>query len=247
MLREQPLRSEQLDECYSDAWAPESCLQPRRPFGYQNATPLRQKLRNVVKRSFDWLVAATGLIVSLPLCLVIGVLIKWEDGGPVLYSQERIGKDGSPFWSWKFRTMKADSDKRFGPMQARDGDSRITRFGRLLRATALDELPQLWNILKGDMSLVGPRALMPEEIEVYGGGRPVALKDVPGYVQRHSVRPGLTGIAQIYAPRDIPRVHKFEYDLMYIHDQSLWLDLKLILLSFFITFRGRWESRGAKL
>jgi len=111
----------------------------------------------------------------------------------------------------------------------------------------MDELPQLWNIFKGDMSFVGPRALVPEEIEVNGLGAAVPLEKIPGYEARHRVRPGLTGVAQVYAARDVPRRHKFRYDLLYIRRQSVWLDLKLILLSFWITFRGRWEHRGRKL
>jgi lipopolysaccharide/colanic/teichoic acid biosynthesis glycosyltransferase len=110
----------------------------------------------------------------------------------------------------------------------------------------MDELPQLWNIFRGDMSFVGPRALMPAEIELDGRGEAVALEAIPGYAQRHLVRPGLTGLAQIYADRDIPRRHKFRYDRLYIRRQSFWLDLRLIALSFWITFRGAWEVRGRK-
>ena len=116
----------------------------------------------------------------------------------------------------------------------------------MLRATALDELPQLWNIVKGDMSFVGPRALLPEEIEVHGSEELIPLEKIPGYEERCRVRPGLTGLAQIYADRDIPRRSKFRYDLLYIKKQSFWLDLKLIGLSFWITFRGKWEHRGRK-
>ena len=111
----------------------------------------------------------------------------------------------------------------------------------------MDELPQLWNIFRGDMSFVGPRALRPGEIEVTGNGQFEGLEDVPGFQERCRVRPGLTGIAQIFAPRDIPRRHKFRYDRIYIRRQSLGLDLRLVALSFWITFRGRWETRGSKL
>src|SRR4029077_5965636 len=117
--------------------------------------------------------------------------------------QDRVGRGGRVFRVWKFRSMITDAE-RDGARQARAGDDRITSAGRWLRATALDELPQLWNIFRGDMSFVGPRALRPGEIEVSGGGQMVALEDVPGFVERSRVRPGLTGIAQIYAPRDIP-------------------------------------------
>jgi lipopolysaccharide/colanic/teichoic acid biosynthesis glycosyltransferase len=134
-----------------------------------------------------------------------------------------------------------------GARQAEADDPRVTRVGRWLRATAMDELPQLWNIFRGDMSFVGPRALRPGEIEVAGDGELVALEDVPGFSERCHTQPGLTGIAQIYAPRDTPRRLKFRYDRLYIRRRTFWLDLRLILLSFWITFRGTWESRGSKL
>ena len=143
--------------------------------------------------------------------------------------------------------MIADADKKFGPKQASSHDPRITKVGRILRGTAMDELPQLWNIFKGDMSFVGPRALMPHEIEVSNDQKVVSIEEIPGYVERHLIIPGLTGIAQIYARRDIPRRQKFRYDLLYIRKQDFWLDVRLILLSFWISFRGRWESRGEKI
>jgi len=198
------------------------------------------------KRPFDILVSGLGLLVSAPLWALIALAVRLEDRGPVFYSQERVGKGGRRFKSGKFRSMVSDSDERFGPLQAMDGDSRVTRVGRVLRATALDELPQLWNIFKGDMSFVGPRALLPEEIEVNGNGELIPLEKIPGYRERHRVRPGLTGLAQIYAPRDIPRRHKFKYDLLYIKKQTFWLDLRLIALSVWITVRGKWEYRGRK-
>jgi len=199
-----------------------------------------------LKRAFDRSLSAVGLVVSLPVWGLIAMAIKCGDGGPVFYGQERVGKGGRRFRGWKFRSMVSDSDRRFGPLQASDGDLRVTRVGRFLRATALDELPQLWNIFRGDMSFVGPRALVPEEIEVCGHGEVVPLEKIPGYEERHRVRPGLTGVAQVYAPRDIPRRHKFKLDLLYIKRRTLWLDLKLIGLSFWITFRGAWEYRGRK-
>jgi lipopolysaccharide/colanic/teichoic acid biosynthesis glycosyltransferase len=200
-----------------------------------------------VKRVFDIVVSGLGLLGSSPLWLAIAVLIKLDDGGPIFYGQERVGRLGMRFKTWKFRSMVADSDQRFGPLQAKPVDARITRVGRVLRATAMDELPQLWSILRGDMSFVGPRALLPSEIEVNGAGQPVPIEHVPGYQARHRVTPGLTGVAQIYADRDIPRRHKFRYDLLYIRRQSFWLDLRLILLSFWITFHGAWEHRGGKI
>jgi lipopolysaccharide/colanic/teichoic acid biosynthesis glycosyltransferase len=110
----------------------------------------------------------------------------------------------------------------------------------------MDELPQLWNIFRGDMSFVGPRALRPGEVETPSGREIVRIDQVPGYAARIGVRPGLTGIAQIYAPRDVARRQKFRYDRLYVRRQSMWLDARLILLSFWISFRGTWESRGRK-
>jgi len=198
-----------------------------------------------MKRMFDAALASIGLALSAPLSLVCASLIKLEDGGPVFYTQERVGLGGRSFRALKFRSMRPDAEERTGPLQARDGDARVTRIGRVMRATALDELPQLWNILRGDMSFVGPRALRPGEIE-REGDQLVALEAVPGYGRRIGVRPGLTGIAQVYAPRDISRRDKFKYDALYVRQQSFWLDIRLILLSFWISFRGRWECRGRK-
>jgi lipopolysaccharide/colanic/teichoic acid biosynthesis glycosyltransferase len=199
-----------------------------------------------LKRSFDVALSGSGLILSLPLWALIAVAIKLDDRGAIFYPQARVGKGGTRFKSWKFRSMIEGSDAEVGPLQARDRDPRVTRVGRLLRATAMDELPQLWNIFKGDMSFVGPRALLPEEIETTGTGARVAIEQIPGYEFRHRVRPGLTGLAQIYAPRDIPRRHKFKLDRVYVNRQSFWLDLKLVALSFWISFRGTWERRGKK-
>ena len=198
-----------------------------------------------MKRLFDATLAGTGLLVSAPLWGLIAAAIKLDDGGAVFFSQERVGHGGRVFRALKFRSMRPDAEAIAGALQATADDPRVTRVGRILRATAMDELPQLWNILLGDMSFVGPRALRPGEIESEGGEL-VPLEAVPGYATRIRVRPGLTGIAQIYAPRDVPRRHKFRYDRVYIRQRSLWLDLRLILVSFWISFRGTWESRGRK-
>ena len=198
------------------------------------------------KRTLDILLSGAGLAASLPLWAGIAIAIKWEDGGPVFYSQPRVGRGGRCFRVYKFRSMIPDAEAGVGAQQASDGDPRITRVGRVLRASALDELPQLWSIFRGDMSFVGPRALRPGEIEVNGNGALVALEDVPGFDERCRVPPGLTGVAQIYAARDIARRQKFRYDRIYIRRRSLWLDVRLIMLSFWITFRGTWEARGRK-
>ena len=198
-----------------------------------------------MKRAFDATLAFAGLVVSLPLWALFAAAIKLEDGGPVFFVQDRVGLDGRLFRAFKFRSMHRGAENATGPLQARRGDSRITRVGRIMRATAMDELPQLWNIFRGDMSFVGPRALRPGEIEMEGG-TPVPLEAVPGYVDRIVVRPGLTGVAQVYAPRDISRRCKFRYDRLYIRRRSFVLDIRLILLSFWISFRGTWESRDRK-
>jgi lipopolysaccharide/colanic/teichoic acid biosynthesis glycosyltransferase len=199
------------------------------------------------KRLLDLLLSGSGLIASAPLWAVIAGLIKLQDGGPVFFSQERVGRHGRIFRALKFRSMTVDAEAKTGPIQSGEHDPRVTRLGRLLRATAMDELPQLWNIFRGDMSFVGPRALRPGEIDVNGRGVLERLEDVPGFRERTAVVPGLTGVAQIYASRDIVRRHKFRYDKLYIRRQSFWLDVKLIALSFWITFRGTWENRGGKL
>ena len=190
--------------------------------------------------------AAIGLIVSAPLWALIALSIKLEDGGPVFFTQARVGKDGIAFKAFKFRSMVAGADSRTA-LTAGAHDPRVTRVGAVLRATAMDELPQLWNIFRGDMSFVGPRPLMPGEIEARGDGCCVPLEAIPGYDARHSVRPGLTGLTQVFAPRDIRRTHKFRLDLIYVRRATIWLDLRLVALSFWITFRGRWEHRGSKL
>jgi lipopolysaccharide/colanic/teichoic acid biosynthesis glycosyltransferase len=199
------------------------------------------------KRALDVALSGFGLVASSPLWLLIALAVKLEDGGPVFFSQDRAGEGGRVFKAWKFRSMIPDAERHVGAIQAIEDDPRVTSIGRLMRATAMDELPQLWNIFVGDMSFVGPRALRPGEIEVLGDGHLEQLEDVPGYEHRCRVRPGLTGIAQIYAPRDIPRRQKFRYDKLYVDRQSFWLDVRLIAASFWITFRGKWEARTEKI
>jgi lipopolysaccharide/colanic/teichoic acid biosynthesis glycosyltransferase len=198
-----------------------------------------------VKRTFDIALAAAGLALSWPLWLLVALAIRLEDGGPVFFRQSRYGQGGVPFTALKFRSMVAAAGTR-AAVAAQANDPRITRVGRLLRQTALDELPQLWNILRGDMSFVGPRALATAEVEVGGDGRAIPQTALPGFAERHRVRPGLTGLAQIYASRDLARVKKYRYDRLYARRRSFWLDVRLVLLSFWITATGRWERRGPK-
>lgn len=198
------------------------------------------------KRALDLLLSGVGLAASMPLWFALAAAIKLEDGGPVFYTQDRVGERGRVFKVFKFRSMIVNAEAVVGALQAVSNDPRVTRIGHLMRATAMDELPQLWNIFRGDMTFVGPRALRPGEIEASDEAF-IALEDVPGYAERTRLRPGLTGVAQIYAPRDVGRRHKFRYDRIYAKGESFGLDVRLILLSFWITFRGRWEHRGDKI
>ncbi len=194
----------------------------------------------MAKRAFDILLSGFGLIISSPLWALIAIAIKLEDGGPVFYRQIRVGEGNREFVNYKFRSMVADSDKRWGVVPASANDPRITRVGRLLRSTAMDELPQLWNIFRGDMSFVGPR---PEWVELVKKFR----KQIPGFDRRHCIRPGLTGFAQIYGDSELPRRQKLRYDLLYIKRRSLAVDFRLIAFSFLVTFRGGWEVRSSKV
>jgi len=200
----------------------------------------------MLKRAFDVLLSGTGLVISAPLWVAIATAIKLEDGGPVLFPQDRVGLGGLTFRALKFRSMVPDAPT-LPPRQADEDDPRITRVGRVLRATAMDELPQLINIFRGDMSFVGPRPLMPGEIELRGAAELVRLETVPGYEARHSVRPGLTGLTQVYAPRHTLRTRKFRLDAIYVRNASFCLDVFLVAVSVWITFRGRWEVRTRKL
>src|SRR5438105_6589627 len=156
------------------------------------------------KRTFDMALSGAGLIVSAPLWAIIAAAIKLESPGPVFFTQLRVGEKGRTFNALKFRSMIAEAERASGPVQASEHDPRVTRVGSVLRATAMDELPQLWNIFRGDMSFVGPRALRPVEIDGDAAGAPVPLNAIPGFVKRLIVPTSLTAIAQIIAPRDVP-------------------------------------------
>lgn len=196
-----------------------------------------------LKRPIDVLLAAIGLVLSSPLWLVAALAIKLASRGPVLFKQRRWGRGGSPFVVYKFRTMKAvGPDAAIVPRSP--GDERVTAPGRLLRATGMDELPQFINILRGDMSLVGPRALavgetLPEQPDS-------TYEEMEGFADRLAVRPGLTGVATVYLPRDATPQEKFAADLDYVRNQSTLLDLRLIALSLWISIRGKWESPSRK-
>lgn len=192
------------------------------------------------KRVMDLVFSSLGLLLSLPLWVLISICILLEDGRPVIYNQERVGKDGRIFRIFKFRSMKKNAEDESGPIWAMENDSRVTKVGRILRATALDELPQLLNILKGEMSFVGPRPERPELQRVF-------IERFPDFEKRLAVKPGLTGIAQVFGKYDTPPNHKLKYDLLYIRRASILLDLKLLFLSFLISLLGRWQRRERKI
>lgn len=196
--------------------------------------------RPILKSIFDISVSLLGTILSLPLWLLIGLTIKMEDGGSIFYKQERVGKGLELFTIYKFRSMVANAERDTGPVWASENDHRVTRVGRVLRATAMDELPQLLSILKGDMSFVGPKPLRSFFVQKFA-------QEVPNYLSRFSITPGLTGMAQIYAKYDSSAHQKLRFDLLYLENGSFFFDLKIILLSFWITFRRRWEYRGRKI
>jgi len=167
----------------------------------------------MLKRLFDIFLSSIGLIFSSPLWLIFSLAIKLEDRGPIFYAQDRVGKNGMIFKALKFRSMIHDAEKHTGAVWASENDPRVTNVGRILRATAMDELPQLWNIFKGDMSFVGPRSERPELVEQFS-------KKIKNYRSRFSVPPGLTGLAQVYGRYDTPPQHKLKYELLYIKKQS---------------------------
>ncbi len=180
---------------------------------------------HLLKRSQDVLVAGSLLLLLAPVLAMIALLVKLTSGGSVLYRQERMGLDGLTFSMVKFRSMRADAERETGPAWAREGDARRTRLGAILRATSLDELPQLWNVLKGEMSLVGPRPERPVFIEEF-------RRRIPRYMLRHMMKAGMTGWAQVNGWRGNTSIEKrIEYDLYYIEHWSLWFDIRILCLT----------------
>jgi len=172
----------------------------------------------MMKRPFDAICALLGLIALLPVILAVSILVRVKLGSPVFFRQTRPGKDGEPFQMVKFRTMLDAVNKDGKPLP---DDQRMTRFGSFLRSASLDELPELWNVLKGDMSLVGPRPLLLEYLPLYSKEQ----------YRRHEVRPGVTGWAQVNGRNAISWEDKFRLDVWYVDNQSFWLDLKILLLT----------------
>ncbi|MCA1701799.1 MAG: sugar transferase [Actinobacteria bacterium] len=199
---------------------------------------------DVVKRVLDLVLGSVLVVLTLPLWIVIPIAILLDDPGPVFYRQRRWGQNATQFDLYKFRSMRTNLQE-VEIVQSSVHDPRVTRVGRLLRATGMDELPQLFNILRGDMSLVGPRALAVEEkLEI--NGEQVTYETLPQFRSRLEVRPGLTGLATIFAAKDVGPEVKFDYDLYYVRNRTMMLDIRLIMLSILISLRGRWETRGPK-
>jgi Undecaprenyl-phosphate glucose phosphotransferase len=181
-------------------------------------------LNRITKRLLDIVVALIALVVLSPVMLLIALLVKLTSRGPLVYSQERVSLDGSPFKIFKFRTMSTNAESS-GPGWTTPQDSRVTPVGRILRALSLDELPQLFNVLKGDMSIVGPRPERPVFIEEF-------RKRIPHYMLRHKVPAGMTGWAQVHGWRGDTSIEKrIEHDLYYIENWSLLLDVKILILT----------------
>jgi sugar transferase EpsL len=180
----------------------------------------------VFKRLFDIIASASALLLLSPVLLLVALLVRFKLGAPVLFTQERIGLNGQRFLIYKFRSMLPQGPGR------EDDASRLTSFGRKLRATSLDELPELWNVLNGTMSLVGPRPLLVEYLPLYSARQ----------AKRHDVRPGLTGHAQVNGRNSVEWDTRLEMDVWYVENRSMWLDIKIILKTIQVAFGGRGVS-----
>ena len=175
-------------------------------------------MSDLLKRAFDIIASLIGLIVLSPVLLIVAILVRKNLGSPILFRQVRPGIDGKPFEMVKFRSMRDAIAKDGTPLP---DDERLTPFGKALRSTSLDELPELWNVLKGDMSLVGPRPLLMDYLPLYNKEQ----------YRRHEVRPGVTGWAQVNGRNAISWEEKFKLDVWYVDNRSFWLDLKILFLT----------------
>jgi sugar transferase (PEP-CTERM system associated) len=192
-------------------------------------------IRTIVKRAFDIVCALLLTVVSAPVMLITALLIKLESPGPVLYRQERVGQGNKAFFVTKFRSMRTDAEKDGRPQWATQNDSRVTRVGNVIRKLRIDELPQLFNVLKGEMSLVGPRPERPFFVEQL-------TKDIPFYAVRHSVKPGITGWAQVryhYGSTVEDSQQKLQFDLYYVKNHTLFLDLVVLLETVGVVLTGK--------
>lgn len=192
----------------------------------------------VVKAAVDYFLSSIGLIISLPIMALIALAIKIDSSGPIFYRQKRVGKNGRVFTLLKFRSMKENAEQETGPVWAAENDDRMTRVGKIIRKMRLDEIPQMFNVLKGDMSFVGPRPERPHFFD--------HLKDnIPFYEKRHAAKPGITGWAQIQYPYGASQndaLEKLKYDLYYIKNRSFFFDLNII----FQTIKIVLFRRGAR-
>ncbi len=191
-------------------------------------------LRTVVKRLFDIVAASVLIVLALPLMLITAILIALEGGFPVLYQQERVGQGGRIFRVTKFRSMRTDAELDGKPRWAASNDDRVTRVGRVIRRYRIDELPQLFNVLKGDMSLVGPRPERPFFVDQL-------TREIPFYAARHSIKPGLTGWAQVryhYGATLDDAAEKLQFDLYYVKNHSLFLDLVILFETVVVVITG---------
>ena len=185
-----------------------------------------------MNRALDVAGSALGLAVSSPFLAAAALAIKLDDGGPVLYRQRRVGHHGEEFDLLKLRTMVVGAEKQGAGWAVNRGDPRITRAGRLLRRLSLDELPQFWNVLRGDMSLIGPRPTLSYQVEQY----------TPQQRRRLEVKPGLTGWAQIHGRAALPWDERIELDVWYVENRSPWLDLKILVRTPLALFRGTYKG-----
>jgi lipopolysaccharide/colanic/teichoic acid biosynthesis glycosyltransferase len=185
-----------------------------------------------MNRALDAAAAGIGLAVTSPVLAAAAVAIKLEDGGPVFYRQQRVGLDGEEFELLKLRTMEVGAETKGAGLAVNEGDPRITRVGRMLRRLSLDELPQLWNVLLGDMSLVGPRPTLAYQVERY----------TPRQRRRLEVKPGLTGWAQIHGRARLPWEERIELDVWYVEHRSPWLDLKILARTPGALFAGTYKG-----
>ncbi len=183
-----------------------------------------------LKRLIDLIVAVIGLILAAPVILIVAVLIKLESPGPVLFAQDRVGLNGKVFKIYKLRSMVQDAEKN-GARWADKNDARITKVGKFIRLTRIDELPQFLNVMKGDMSFIGPRPERPVFVEQFN-------QQIPGFVNRLQVKPGITGWAQVNGGYDITPQQKLELDMVYIHRHSPWMDMKIIWKTIKVVLTG---------
>jgi lipopolysaccharide/colanic/teichoic acid biosynthesis glycosyltransferase len=193
--------------------------------------------KNLFKRLMDIMFALTSIIISLPIWIIVTLLIWWVDPGPVLFVKNSVGLGGKNFKQFKFRSMVLNAEEETGPISGYENDERELPLGHFLRKTALDELPQLFNILRGDMSYVGPRPQRTILVFEY-------LQRLPEYAVRHRVRPGLAGLAQVADSYHITPEEKLAWDLEYINRVNTWFDLKIIFSAFLLVFVLRWRAES---